>query len=115
MPNNPPPGSKPALMIAIGPKPDKMPPPDSDENEPGDDDQPTSGKASREDALVITADKSCGHCEHFQGDSCEKVEGSFSPDDRCLRYFEASGGDESADDDFHPEQPQHDRPTPPPV
>ncbi len=74
---------------AEGPKPAKMAPPQA----PGADEPPPVGegetKASREKALVVLAAHHCGQCENYQAESgeCSKVEGSFDPDDACLRYF----------------------------
>ena len=78
----------------------KMPP-------PGMEDKPqTQTEASLEDAGVIKADRHCIDCENYAPDTgaCSKVEGSFDPDDACVRYFEPVADDESgegpdADDD----------------
>lgn len=85
-----PPPKKPvgaALVIEAKPKPDA--------GEPKAPEDEASGKESPEEAIVLrSGDKICGTCAHFMGGECAKVEGQFEPEDRCLRYWEAMGGDE---------------------
>lgn len=105
----PPPGSGHGVAIVIAPdKGDggKMPPPGG---KVGPED---SGKASPDDAGVIRAAMHCIDCENYSPDtgSCAKVEGSFEPDDACLKYFEPVQDDESNEapdaDDQGGAQPQ---------
>lgn len=99
-----------ALIIGIGKKPGGPPPPppgmkdipeqmgmsadkpDNDLSDEGDD----SGKSTPEEALVVRAGHDCDDCKNYHADTgdCDKVSGQFSPEDSCLRFFEAKGGDE---------------------
>lgn len=98
MPSNlmPPPGEgkKPGgLVIAVGVGKDK----------PGaSSEDPAAGKAkaSAEQAHVVRNNEHCKDCVHYQGESgeCEKVDGTFDPEDSCVRYFEAAGGGEKEPD-----------------
>lgn len=104
MPENkpmpPPGGRKPGgLMIAIGMPKGGAKNQASTAPEPAPDDQP-SNKMSAEDALVIREDKHCRNCANYMAESgeCEKVDGMFSPDDACLRYFEPAGSDQDEPD-----------------
>ena len=108
----PPPGKKPDLVVAIGagkPKDDAdMPPkaadapdpaampgaPKDDPDDDGDDDKMDPSKA-----LVSHADENCGNCTNYDpstGD-CEKVSGTYAPDDRCYSGYQpmSSGTDEA--------------------
>ena len=93
----PPPGGKPAAVIAIGVKPKGDAPPGSD---PGD----GSGKMSREEAHFVPADHHCKDCANYDPSSgdCSEVTGSFDPEDACLAAFKAmgssDGGEPDADD-----------------
>lgn len=108
------------IIIGIGKKAGGPPPRPSgmndmpgmrDDSAPPDDGNEDSGKVSPEDALVIRAGHDCDDCQNYHSDTgeCDKVEGQFSPEDTCLRYFEpksegesddegAEGEDESAED-----------------
>ena len=82
----PPPGAKkPSAAIAISVEP-KVQPAD------GMDDDSSSGKESESDAIVLRGgEKTCESCTNYdaQQGTCQKVDGQFDPDDRCLRYYEA--------------------------
>lgn len=69
---------------------------------PGMEDKKPMGKASPEDAQVIRADMHCLDCHNYDPTSgeCSKVEGSFDPQDGCVKFFEAIGQDEPDDDDM---------------
>lgn len=105
-----------ALIIGIRPKGDGPPPPppgmkdipsqmgmrdDKPDENPGDD----SGKHSTEEALVVRAGHDCDDCKNYHSDTgeCDKVSGQFSPEDACLRYFEAKGDGMDESDDHMPE------------
>ena len=62
----------------------KMPPPGEKVGPEG------SGKVSADEAGVIRDTMHCIDCANYSPDtgSCAKVEGSFSPDDAYLKYFE---------------------------
>lgn len=118
-PIGPPPGAekKPAAVIAIGigkkpgASPDDLNEPEDDSSAPemppkeGMDDALTppagagddaGGKESPEEAIVLRAgEKTCQTCTNWTPESgeCSKVEGVFDPEDRCLRYYEAEGGE----------------------
>ncbi len=85
-----------------------MPPPQAPgAGEPEPDDN-AGAKVSREKALVVEAAHHCGQCENYQAESgeCSKVEGSFDPDDACLRYFTPmSDHQEPEDEEPTGEQP----------
>lgn len=86
----PPPGEKPALAIAIG-----VPKKSADNGKQApDDNKDQGGKMPVEEALVVRSDKHCNNCENYQPETgdCEKVEGSFDPDDACMRWFTPMGG-----------------------
>ena len=101
----PPPGmdrKKPDAVIAVGvgmpKKPGgRMPPPGM---EP-EGDEGGGGKQSPEEALVVREDKHCSTCAHWspQTGECAKVEGMFSPQDACLRYWEEGGSDHEEPDE----------------
>lgn len=91
------------------PSPREMPPPPSREmaspkapmeekpKMPKEDEGP---KMSAEEAIVLRAsDKVCGTCENYdaQNGLCNVVEGKFEPEDRCLRYWEATDSDGDED------------------
>ena len=103
----PPPGHKPALVIAVGPagkddKPpkDAMTPPDDAANPDDPDNDKDEDKISPDKALVSHGDEQCSNCSNYHAEdgSCEKVQGQFSPDDRCWSMYSAMG-DESGDAD----------------
>jgi hypothetical protein len=56
-----------------------------------------SGKASPDEACVVREDAHCIDCENYSVDdgSCSKVEGQFSPQDACAKYFEPVNDNES--------------------
>jgi hypothetical protein len=87
----PPPGlKKPDLAVAveIEPKPGMR-----------NEDDDAQGKESEADAIVLRGgEKTCESCAHYRAESgdCEKVQGQFGPDDRCLRYYDA--GSEQAEE-----------------
>lgn len=94
----PPPEKGPAVIIGIGAK------------KPGDDGAPPSpdgsgnggaGKASPHKAIVITADSHCKDCQNYHPDTgeCDKVEGSFEPEDACHAYFTPISGDQDQEPD----------------
>lgn len=63
-----------------------------------------AGKVPRDKAHLVMADEHCGDCQNFLGDSCKKIQGQFSPDDACVKYFKpmvggAPGGDDEPDAD----------------
>lgn len=105
---------RPGLVVAVGmtkpksgqsgqsgPSGGKMPPPGIDHPEPHDQDETSGGKATAEKALVVRDTHHCKDCLNWMGDTgeCEKVEGTFSPEDACLRYFtHASESDEQEPD-----------------
>lgn len=106
----PPPGTKkPDVVVAVGvPKPkdgdmspggDDMPPKPDAMGATGDPpDDESDEKMDPAKALVSHADENCGNCENYDpttGD-CEKVSGTYAPDDRCFVFYEATG-DESGD------------------
>ena len=71
--------------------------PNADPNATPDDGDMGSGKLSPDKALVSKAEENCGNCMNWEGDSnsCSKVDGTYSEDDRCYSAFSAkSGGDE---------------------
>ena len=92
----PPPGKKPSAVIAIGIEPKGKP-------ADGMADDSAGSKESEADAIVLRGgDKTCESCTNYdaQQGTCEKVDGQFDPDDRCLRFYEsaedeAKEGDES--------------------
>jgi hypothetical protein len=93
----PPPGSAPGhgVAIVISPSHDaggKMPPPGMGQSAGG-------GKSSPEEAGVVRSDAHCIDCENYAPDtgSCAKVQGTFSPDDACSKYFEPVNDDESSE------------------
>ena len=122
----PPPGpsnKKPGLVIAVGVpkgasgKGNRMPPPGLDHVEEHDTAAPGAAgegaKATREKALVIPDDHHCKDCANWTPETgeCAKVEGNFSPDAACLRYFghlnaedEQNGDDEGAEEVAQPEK-----------
>jgi hypothetical protein len=81
----PPPGAKkPSAVIAIGIEP-KGKPADGMTDDAG-------GKESESDAIVLRGgEKTCESCKNYdaQQGTCQKVDGQFDPDDRCLRYYDA--------------------------
>src|ERR1700722_2422843 len=103
----PPPGKKPDLVVAIGagkpkddadmppkapdtPDPTAMPGATGDTDDDGDDDKMDPSKA-----LVSHADENCGNCTNYDpstGD-CEKVTGTYAPDDRCWSNFQQLSSD----------------------
>jgi hypothetical protein len=95
-PSMPPPEHGPAVVIGISPKKPgdgSAPSPDGDGGD--------AGKASPHKAIVITADSHCKDCQNYHSDTgeCDKVQGSFEPEDACHAYFSPmSGGDESEPD-----------------
>jgi len=102
---------KDALIIGIGAKKPGGPPPRPsgmndmpsarDESpESSDENSDDSGKKSPEEALVIRAGHDCDDCRNYHSDTgeCDKVEGQFSPEDQCLRYFEAKAEGQSDDE-----------------
>lgn len=106
---------RPGLVVAVGmtkpksgpsgqsgPSGGRMPPPGIDHPEPHDRDETSGGKATAEKALVVREDHHCDSCMNWIPDSgeCQKVEGFFSPQDACLRYFRhANEEDEQAEPD----------------
>lgn len=112
-----------SLIIGIGkPKGGPPPPPPGMKDAPGMSDMKSdatddtgdetgddSGKKSPEEALVVRAGQDCDDCKNYQADTgeCAKVSGQFSPEDSCLRYFEAK--DDGSNDDM----PDSDDSTPP--
>ena len=112
----PPPGTGPgkgvAIIISPGGKDGpggRMPPPGMDS--PGGS---PSGKVSPDEAKVVREDEHCVDCRNYSPDSgeCEKVEGSFSPDDGCHMFFlkddESAEGEPSSggSDDQGPQESQ---------
>lgn len=88
---------KPGLMVAISAGPKGAP---DDPNAPPDDPNGGGGeKHELESAGVIREDKHCKACENYDPSSgdCAKLPGSFSPEDACLKHFEAIGDDENAE------------------
>ena len=60
------------------------------------------GKASPEEAGVVTDEQHCGECSNWHHDSgeCDKVDGSYQSADGCAKYFMAmprGGAQESAE------------------
>lgn len=98
----PPAAKKPDLVVAIGAKPkgnDPMPPKDPVAGDAPDDE--ADEKIDPAKALVSHADENCGNCENYEpttGD-CEKVSGTFSPDDRCWSSFEPIGDEGEGTED----------------
>ena len=88
----PPPGM--AAPAAVADKPSRMPPPGGLVNS-------SKGKATPEDSQVIRANEHCIDCSNYDPTSgeCEKVQGSFDPQDACSEYFSAIGSDEPDADD----------------
>ena len=113
----PPPEFPGAKKAAPKPKPRMFqpkaaaPPPglDTDGDEPDQDDMAgggmpdqdadDTGKVSRESAHPVMENEHCKDCTMYQADSssCSKVDGSWQPDDACVRYFKAKGGGDDAD------------------
>ena len=92
----PPGGDSPGLAIMIGVphgKDGKMPPPGMEDKPQG------SGKASPDDAKVVHADQHCIDCQQYHPDTgdCDKVDGSFDPQDGCHMYFTEVADDEGAE------------------
>jgi hypothetical protein len=107
---------KSALIIGIKPKSGGPPPPPPGmkdvpgqmgmgDDKPDDQSGDSSGKMPPEKALVIRAGHNCEDCQNYHDDTgeCDKVEGQFSPDDACLREFEAKTDSEPDSDDQMPE------------
>lgn len=92
----------PSAPWAAGPKglASKSAPPSPKGGPPGpdaDEDLEKSGtKASAEDASVFDPSKNCGACSNYsQADgTCRVVEGNFTPDQGCVKYFESSPDDD---------------------
>jgi hypothetical protein len=89
----------------------RMPPPGLDHVEEHDTAGAGAGdegaKATREKALVIPDDHHCKDCANWTPESgdCSKVEGNFTPDSACLRYFaHLNEEDEKGGDDEGPEE-----------
>jgi hypothetical protein len=99
------------IMIATPKSGDAPPKANGADKPPADDKKDEGGKASAEEALVIRADdgKTCQACENYEptDGSCSAVDGVYSPDDRCLRYFEKLGG-EGDDDEQDDQMPAED-------
>lgn len=125
----PPGGKKPGVMVGIAIKPkggdpssSRMPPPGEADEQPGAESDPAggSGKHSAEEAHVVRENQHCKDCVHWQPETgeCSEVDGSFAPEDACIRDFKAGGqeepdADESGgmpdgdqDDQMAPEQMQ---------
>lgn len=91
-----PPDSKgPDMVIAIGAKPKessngRMKPPGTPDDPQG------GGKATDEEAGAVMESDHCKNCKNWHADTgeCDKVEGVWSPDDACVKYFEPVGGGE---------------------
>lgn len=95
----PPPGKKPSAVIAIGIEPKGKP--------MGADPDDIGGKESEADAIVLRGgEKTCESCVNYdaQQGSCEKVDGQFDPDDRCLRYYEAGSEENEEQDEMRGEE-----------
>lgn len=100
----PPPGAggKPSLVIAVGTKPGnsdrnsdgRMPP-------PGQSQSSGSGKSSPEEAGVVLDSEHCIDCANYHPDTgeCDTVEGTYSPQDGCAKYFTPISGDKEPDAD----------------
>lgn len=98
----PPPGG--GLMIAIGlgkkkPGMDRSAMQNDRESDEQDapDHEEGEYKSSEGEAIVLRAgEKVCGQCANYDpiDGSCQQVNGSFDPNDRCLRYFEPHEHDE---------------------
>ena len=90
------------------PFPGKNAPP-ADPTEPDEDDAPgAGGKASRAAAHIVSADEHCGDCANFEGDSCSKVQGSFSPEDACIKFFQAGSPSGNGDGSGMPDDDSDD-------
>jgi hypothetical protein len=93
---------KPALPPSLRRKestspPSVMPAMDSmqDDDDDGDDDDDQDDllqqpKVGRDQAGFIEAARSCANCEYWHSHSgeCDKVDGTFDPNDRCEVFFE---------------------------
>lgn len=95
----PPPGMKKRPMPADD-KPKGMAPPGSPKEMPEEEPE-SSGKHTAEEAHAVREDQHCKDCRHYQADSgdCDTVAGYWSPDDACIRFFEAGGGDDEEAED----------------
>jgi hypothetical protein len=99
-----PPGRGPGVVIAVGvPKPDgkggRMGPPGG-----GMRAEAGNTKASPIEATVIRSDEHCIDCKNYnpQDGSCEEVDGSFDPQDSCVKYFSPLDESEPDADDRAP-------------
>jgi hypothetical protein len=84
-----------------------------DATDPGD-----GAKASDAEAIVLRADdKTCQSCMNWEptDGSCSKVEGVFAPDDRCLRFYQASDGSPDTDNSQDMGSPDSMPPSAPPA
>lgn len=102
----PPGGHGPGVAIVIGPAHDaggRMPPPGSSGAK-----DPSTGepKATPEEAGVVLDNEHCVDCANYEMTSgyCHKVDGTYSPQDGCARYFTpaSGGGDQEPDADDQP-------------
>lgn len=85
------------VALGIGGEPKPGGPPNSVRSRPGVPDSPMpgdTGKASREAACFVPADKRCGECSNWHHDTriCDKVEGTMNSGDGCDKFFQPVGG-----------------------
>lgn len=91
---------KPGLDIIIGigkPKGGLPPRPGAPAGagDPDKDLEANGQKADPEEAQVFHIAQNCGACDNFQPEtgSCKVVDGQYSPDTGCIKYFEPKGSE----------------------
>lgn len=89
-----------------------MPPPGGPDkaSPPMDEPEGPAGKHSEAEAHPVRANEHCKDCRNWveMDGSCKEVEGSWEPEDACVKFFEPMG---SEDPDEAPEDPDSGMPS----